>query len=301
MNQETSINEKRVSAKAHITPFFFLLYFFALQLFVMPALFATGLFSSAVGSVIASGIIHLIPLVVYLLFTRQHPKAVLPTVPLGMKNGIYIAVTSLAVALIVLFVNFGHFNTIFSGIEPEPLELPGLSAIWIPLIAHGVLTASFEELWFRGPIYREYQRRGVSTLKTAVIGGLLFGIVHAGFFQASYTALLGVLWAYMLYYTRSIWAPILAHVVFNSLFILLNPAFYLNDYNVFWDIIQIHTLIIGISALVMTPIAVVCMKKLIANNPREKEIVVSESKSFTLGFWVLIIVMLALGLRFLFF
>jgi hypothetical protein len=217
---------------------------------------------------------------------------------LGWKNGIYIALISLTAALIIIFVNLGHFGAIINGIEPVPFEPPGLSAIWIPLITSGVLTASFEELWFRGPIYSEYQRRGVSILKTALISGLLFGIVHSGIFQISYTALLGVIWAYMLYYTRSIWAPILSHVVFNSFVILLNPAFFVNNYAVYWNIIQTYVLVVGIFALGMLPVAIVCMKKLIANNPREKGVVASESKLFTFGYWALIIVIIALAVLF---
>ena len=299
MNEGISTTSNRISAKAHIVPILFLLYYFlALPFVIFPALNALGILSSTVGSVIGSGFVNLLPLMLYLLITRQRPKIVLPTVSLGMKNGIYIAVTSLAAVLIILFVNFGHFNTIFNGVVPETIELPGLSAIWIPLIAHGILTASFEELWFRGPIYAEYQKRRVSILKTTLISGLLFGIIHAGVFQISYTAFMGIMWAFMLYYTRSIWAPILAHVVFNSLFILLNPVFFLNNYAVFWDMIQTYTLIIGIFALIMIPVAFVCMKKLIANNLKEKEVIAIESKPFTFGFWALIVVMVVLAVLF---
>ena len=296
MNQEILINEKRISAKAHIALVLFLLYYCALQFIIMPALVRAGffaLFSSEIGAIVFQIIMHIIPLVLYLLLTRQHPKTVLPAVPLGRKNVIYIAVITFAIILIVLFVNHGHFNTIFNGVEPEPLELPGLRAIWIPLITFGVTTAAMEEVWYRGPLYMEYQKRGVSIFKTALITGVLFGIVHAGVFQVSYTALWGILMAYMFYYTRSFLAPLLSHVIGNSFAILLDPMFLLNDYNVFWNIKQTYVLILGILALLMIPVAIVCMRKLIVNNPREKEAATKESMLFTLCFWALILVMIA--------
>lgn len=50
--------------------------------------------------------------------------------------------------------------------------------------------------------------------------------------------------------------------------------------------------------LVMMPVAVVCMKKLIVNNPREKDVATKESTLFTLCYWALIIVMIVFAIRF---
>jgi len=299
MSQNKLAGNKRVTAKTHITLFVFMLYYFLVVPFALYPLFnAVGLTSSTIGAVVISGFYNLLPLLVYLLISRQRPKAILPPISLGMKNAIYIVLATIAANFIVLFVNFGHFNTLFNGVTPEPIDMPGIGSIWMPLIAFGFLTATFEELWYRGPIYSEYKKHGVSIWKIVLISGILFGVIHSGAFQISYTAVLGVLWAFMLYYTRSIWAPILAHVVFNSLNILLNPIFYLNDYNVFWNNLQTYTLIFGIAALVMIPIAIVCVRKLITNNPVEKETPTGETKLFTVGYWVLLVLMVVVAVLF---
>jgi len=296
MSQGQSTENKRVTAKTHIAVFAFMIYFFLVVPFALiPLLDAIGLASSTVGAVVANGLFHLLPLLVYILVARQRPKAVLPPVSLGAKNALYIVGATIAANMIVLFVNFGHFNTLFNGATPEPMDMPGISSIWIPLVAFGLLIATFEELWYRGPVYAEYKRRGVSIWKIALMSGILFGVIHTGVFQITYTAILGILWAFMLYYTRSIWAPILAHVVFNVLNILLNPFFYLSDYSVFWDNHQTYTLIYGIAALVMIPVAIWCIRKLIVNNPVEKKAAAKETKLFTLGYWALLAVMIVVA------
>ena len=306
MQQEThakankATETQRPSLTAHIPLFLFLLYvFIVMPLAINPALRAIGIFAlpSPIVSVILSAVLNLLPLLVYLLFAKQRLREVLPPASLGRKNGLYITVISVAATLIIQFINFGHFNTLIGRIQPEPFELPTLGSMWIAIVAFGLLTATFEELWFRGPLSSVYRKQGVSRWKTALISGVAFGIVHAGVVQISYTALWGVLWAFMLYYTRSIWAPILAHVLSNILFNVFNPMYYLSSYADYWNILPTYVLIVGLAALVMVPIALICWKKLIANNPREKEMAAKETMPFTIGYWGLIAAMIVLAVR----
>jgi len=300
MNQENQTGLKQVTAKAHIPIILYLIWIYvAMPLAINPLLSAAGIsFSTTIGAVFGNALTTLLPLIIYCLLARQHIKVVLPPVSLGLKNALCIVIVSAAGMLFVMFVRLGHFSTIIHGSTPTPQELPGLGAIWIPLLAFGLLTATFEELWFRGPIYSEYKKHGVSFWKIALLTGLLFGIIHSGIFQVSYTFVNGVIWAVMLYYTRSIWAPILAHVAGNSIFILLNPYLWASDYSALYDFLPTYVLIIGIAALVTIPIAVICMRKLILNNPREKEAPASETKLFAVGYWAVIAAMIALAVRF---
>ena len=301
MNQETQENNIQESSatpslKAHIPLALFILYYFAfLPLVVSPLLNSIGFSSGTLGGVIISGLSFLLPAILYMLIVRQKPREVLPPKRLGMKNAAYIVLINIAAILVIVFLVYGHFNTIFTVFEHEPFELPPMSAMWIFLLANGLLTSTFEEIWCRGALYREYRRYGVSILKTAIITGVLFGVLHSGILQISYTAVMGVLWAFLFYFTRSIWAPILSHAVINIFFILLNPRYYVSDYTVFWDIAPTFTLVIGILAVVMIPIAIVCVIKLIKNNPVEKETKAKESVPFTAGYWALIATMIALA------
>ncbi|MCL2368787.1 MAG: hypothetical protein FWC72_07300, partial [Oscillospiraceae bacterium] len=179
MQQETTKDNKatetqRPSLTAHIPLFLFLLHIFVIMpLAINPALRALGFFTlpSSLVSVILSAVLNLLPLLVYLLFARQRLREVLPPVPLGRKNGLYITVISVAATLIILFINFGHFNTLIGRIQPEPFELPTLGSMWVAILAFGLLTATFEELWFRGPLSSVYRKQGVSRWKTALISG----------------------------------------------------------------------------------------------------------------------------------
>jgi len=296
MKQECQPTDKPATVKAHIPLVLYLIYaFVALPYAIYPTLYAAGLFSGRVGAIIGSAFSNILPLVLYLLFSKQRPKAVLPPARLGLKNAAYVAVITIAGVFAIRFLAMGHFNALFGEIVPESFDMPTFGDLFINILVFGIITATFEELWHRGPICAEYQRRGVSMWKIALLSGLLFGIVHSGLFQITYTAFFGALWAFMLYCTRSIWAPILAHVLFNSLWNIINPIYYIRDYSVYWNILQNYVLALGIAALVMLPIAVVCIVKLVKNNPTEKEASVNETQLFKLGYWGLIGVMFGLA------
>ena len=302
MNQENATASKQVTAKAHIMLIAYLawaLYLWPQVIWVFavaPIVWSIPSVSLTVVAVIYSAIGNILPLLLYLLLTKQRPRAVLPPTSLGKKNALFISVFELSFMLVIVFISLGHFGTIFNGMSIEPFEPRSIiDSLLIPVIAFGVLTATFEELWYRGPIYAEYQRRGVSFWKIGLVGGLLFGIVHSGMFQVSYTFVSGFMMAVMLHYTRSIWAPILAHVVGNILFQVLNPHGWISDYTVLQDVIGTWVLILGIASVVMLPIGIWCMRKLILNNPRGKEPPASETKLFTIGFWALIAVMVVLA------
>ena len=85
------------------------------------------LFSTEIGAIIFQIILHIIPLLIYILLTKQHPKDVLPPVPLGMKNITCISIISFTLVLLVLFVNHGHINTIINGVNPSRLKCLGLA------------------------------------------------------------------------------------------------------------------------------------------------------------------------------
>ena len=305
MSHENSASPRRITAKAHTMLAAYLLWAFLLWPHVIwpfalgPVLWSFDFISLTAMTVIYSAIGNILPLMVYLLLRKQRPKAVLPPAPLGKKNALYIVVIEAAFMLVIVFLLLGHFGTIFDGMYIEPFEpLNIVESLVIPIIAFGLLTATFEELWYRGPMYSEYVRHGVSFWKIALVGGLLFGIVHSGTFQVTYTFVSGVIMVVMLHYTRSIWAPILAHVAANIMFVLFNPFNWINDYYVLHHVIGTWVLILGIAALVMLPIGIWCLRRLVLDNPREKEPPAKETKLFTIGYWVLIGAMVALGVIF---
>ena len=203
-----------------------------------------------------------VPFLVYLLLTRQTPKEVLPWAPFSLPNISYVIVVSFCLFPLVYLV------AIVTSFIFAPLTLPfdiTETPAWASLVAIGVLPSIFEELWFRGVLYREY--KGVPVKTTAIITGLFFGVWHMNFHQAIYAALLGIMMTYLVYFTRTILAPILMHFIINSLGTLsLYSGSLIYHYNTLRENFVMYLIVIGGLCVISTFIMVVCFKKLKAHH-----------------------------------
>lgn len=105
------------------------------------------------------------------------------------------------------------------------METP--TALYMNLLAMALLPALGEELLFRGVIQKLIGKMDVGIHKTIWFTAILFSAMHmemAGFIPR---LLLGALLGYLLYWTNSLWVPILAHFVQNA-FQILAQYFYQN-------------------------------------------------------------------------
>jgi len=240
-----------------------------------------------------------LPFAAYLLFTKQSPRKLLALNGLSWKN-------ALTVTLLTLFmVPAVHLIAFVSSYVFVPVVIDfnlTLFPLWMSLLVIGVFPSIFEEIWFRGVMYTEYQAAGIPLRKIALVTALFFGLMHMNFHQAIYAGLLGIVWAYMIYYTRSILAPMLAHFINNGLTAALQ---YVDSY-VFWydDLFEnslMFLLIVGGATLVTLPIAYFCMKRLKQNHANttppvepqleptlelENPTVSHEPKAFSKSLWV---------------
>lgn len=82
------------------------------------------------------------------------------------------------------------------------------------LLSVAILGPIVEELLMRGLIFGEMHPK-MPIVLAIVLNGLLFGIFHGNFVQAVYTAILGVTYAYVYYYTKSFWLVCGMHI-FNN-------------------------------------------------------------------------------------
>ena len=89
------------------------------------------------------------------------------------------------------------------------------------LVAVGMAVPFYEEFFFRGLIFKELQNS--SRLWIAVIlQGLIFGALHLNWFQFIYTFPAGIVMGMVFLRYRSIWAPILIHLGWNTTSTLLS-------------------------------------------------------------------------------
>lgn len=95
----------------------------------------------------------------------------------------------------------------------EALTVAYASPLLLSIISICVMPAVFEELVFRGIIFSGL--KNVSLKKACIMGGLLFAAAHFDPQQVLYTFLIGSLFCYMAYRTRSIFPGIVSHFTIN--------------------------------------------------------------------------------------
>ena len=154
----------------------------------------------------------LLPLFLWLLITKDSFKRNMPNRPLGAIN--FILIIILGVLIIPLAMFFSAVSSLFVT-NDVAVMLQSLSAHpwWLMMLVFAVTPGVVEELVFRG--YIQSNTRG-SIAKVAVLNGFLFAIMHLSAHQFVYTFVLGVVFAYMVYYTKSIWAAIIPHFIMNG-------------------------------------------------------------------------------------
>ncbi|MCC6748299.1 MAG: CPBP family intramembrane metalloprotease [Deltaproteobacteria bacterium] len=92
----------------------------------------------------------------------------------------------------------------------------GVDPATAAMVLHVALLAPVaEEATFRGLLYR-HLRQGLPAFTAALLAALLFSLMHGTLGQAVWTFLLGLVVAFGYEQTRSLWAPILIHALFNA-------------------------------------------------------------------------------------
>ena len=180
--------------------------------------------------VVSQVLIFGIPCAIYLVIHRKNIRELLPLRPLGLANFIMIVAMSLMIQPLFMLIN-ALSQLLFPNVIADILV--GLTAeggFLFALAIVAVLPSVFEEVAFRGIAFAGY--KNIKIGRAALINGLLFGMIHLNMNQFLYTFFLGVVFCFFMHYTKSLWAPILAHFVVNgvqvsALFALSNadPAF----------------------------------------------------------------------------
>lgn len=79
-----------------------------------------------------------------------------------------------------------------------------------------VLAPIFEELLFRGLVFKELEKH-TNIFASVITQGVIFGICHLNIVQGIYTCLLGMVMAVIYYWTNSIFSSVIMHIGFNML------------------------------------------------------------------------------------
>ena len=150
---------------------------------------------------------------VYILVSRISIRKDMQYKLIGIKDVIMSVLTGYLFIPLVLFLN--NITMLFSNNYVKD-SAQGLSAFPYPvqIILIAVIPPLVEEFVFRGLFYGAYRKHGV--LKAAVMSGIIFGIFHLNINQFAYAFAIGIIFAYMVEATGSIWSSVCAHFAINT-------------------------------------------------------------------------------------
>ena len=173
----------------------------------------------------------LLPLVIWLWLTKDNLNRHMPNQPLDKLNFIYVFFISILIIPAMMFISGVTSQFVENDVAELLAALTGAGHSWLMLmLAIAVTPAIVEEVVFRGYIQ---SATGGTIKKVALFNGLLFGIMHLNLHQFLYTFLLGVIFAYMVYYTRSVWSAVFSHFIVNGVNVsLMYWAMHAQEYSV---------------------------------------------------------------------
>lgn len=116
-------------------------------------------------------------------------------------------------ALVQMMLNRPVESPQMNFILPENFSWTGAAGM---MLGAGLLVPIAEELLFRGLLYT-WMRQGLSAWIAIPLNAAVFGLVHADPAVSVATGLLGILLAWFFERSKSLWAPILIHIVVNSI------------------------------------------------------------------------------------
>ncbi|MCL2571733.1 MAG: CPBP family intramembrane metalloprotease [Defluviitaleaceae bacterium] len=155
----------------------------------------------------------ILPLVVWSRIKKESLLAHLPRQKLSGISILIIVVLGFLLQPAMMTIS-GISSLFFPNLVSEMIYTFMEQPLWLILLASAVTPAVCEELVFRGYIQTKH---GVFPIrKAALLNGLFFGIIHLNLQQFAYAFALGAIFAYMVHYTKSIWAGILPHFIINA-------------------------------------------------------------------------------------
>lgn len=130
-----------------------------------------------------------------------------------------------------IYYIIGYSSNSLSSILPQANSLDTFD--WLSFAAIAVIPAVTEELFMRGALFSAYEKN-LSTGACIFITGLCFAIIH-GTNNFAGPLLAGFGYAYLTYALDSIWPAILAHLINNIFYMLINRLLSLYDTFGIWD------------------------------------------------------------------
>jgi len=169
--------------------------------------------------VLGQVIILIIPSIIYFYVTKLPIRETLRLNPIGILDIIIIIALGIFIQPAAMFIGTlasMFFPNLISKVIFEMNSLPLITN----LIVIALTPAICEEITVRGIFLSGYKKVDIKI--SALMSGLIFGILHMNMQQFFYAFALGVLLAYLVHITNSIFSSMICHFTFNGFQILLS-------------------------------------------------------------------------------
>ena len=100
------------------------------------------------------------------------------------------------------------------------LSFSGIPGLLATVLVVGVLTGFSEELFFRGALQKVFVGSRIGVAASVWMAAFIFSTVHFQFFGFVPRLLMGAMFGYLLIWTRSLWVPVFAHSLNNSMVVI---------------------------------------------------------------------------------
>lgn len=98
----------------------------------------------------------------------------------------------------------------------------GVASLIISILIVGVLAGLSEELFFRGALQNIFSSSRMNRHVAIWLTAFIFSAFHMQFYGFFPRLLLGAYFGYLLYWSRSLWLPVLIHIFNNSLVVCVH-------------------------------------------------------------------------------
>lgn len=119
------------------------------------------------------------------------------------------------VGVLSLVQEAGLFKEHFSIME-NLLSPLSEGSLFISILTVGIIAPFTEEFIFRGVIFNTLNKN-ISILWTIIIQAVFFGLFHGNLIQSTYATLLGLVFGYITYKTKSLWTAVVMHMINNTI------------------------------------------------------------------------------------
>lgn len=172
-----------------------------------------------VAIVLGQIIILIIPSIIYFYVTKLPIKETLRLNSIGVLDIIIIIAIGIFIQPAAMFIGTlasMFFPNLISKVVFEMNSLPLLTKLAVIALTPAIC----EEITMRGIFLSGYRKVDIKI--AALLSGLIFGILHMNMQQFFYAFALGVVLAYLVHITNSIFASMICHFTFNGFQTLLS-------------------------------------------------------------------------------